>query len=314
MRAAKKMKDSPAKTAGKTVKLETVREAEEKRLGVMKTYKIFIGGKFPRTESGRYYEVRSPADELLANVCLSSRKDLKAAVVAAREAFEKWSKAAAYNRGQILYRMAEMLEGRREQFAAELCSLGEPRKNALKEVNASIDRLVYYAGWSDKYQQLFSSVNPVSSNHFNFSVPEPTGVVGIIAPEESPLLGLVSVIAPTIVGGSACVVLASHSKPLPAVTLTEVLGTSDLPGGVVNLLTGARKELLGQFASHMDVNAVIYCGDSKAEITEVQEKAALNIKRVILLDRSNWAAAEAESPYEIMRTQEIKTTWHPVGL
>lgn len=310
MRAAKKLKD----TQTKTVKLESVHEAHEQRLGVMKTYKIFIGGKFPRTESGRYYEVRSPSNELLANVCLSSRKDFKAAVVAAREGFEKWSKASAYNRGQILYRMAEMLEGRREQFVAELCAFGVSRKDAVKEVNASIDRLVYYAGWSDKYQQLFSSVNPVSSNHFNFSIPEPTGVVGIIAPEESPLLGLVSVIAPVIVGGNGCVVLASYGKPLPAVTLTEVLGTSDLPGGVVNLLTGTRKELLGQFASHMDVNAILYCGDDEGEVTAVQEKAALNIKRVVLNHRTDWTAEKAQSPYEILHFQEIKTTWHPVGL
>lgn len=310
MRAAKKLKDSHTKT----VKLESLHEAQEQRLGVMKTYKIFIGGKFPRTESGRYYEVRSPSDELLANVCLSSRKDFKAAVVAAREASERWAKATAYNRGQILYRMAEMLEGRREQFVAELCSLGEARKNAVREVNASIDRLVYYAGWSDKYQQLFSSVNPVSSNHFNFSIPEPTGVVGIIAPEESALLGLVSVIAPVIVGGNGCVVLASHAKPLAAVTLAEVLGTSDLPGGVVNLLTGTRQELLGQFASHMDVNAIVYCGNNRSEITTVQEKAAHNIKRVILQERIDWATEKAQSPYEILRLQEIKTTWHPVGL
>jgi acyl-CoA reductase-like NAD-dependent aldehyde dehydrogenase len=288
-------------------------QAHGKRLGVMKTYKLFIGGKFPRTESGRYYEVKSPAGDLLANVCLSSRKDFKAAVVAARDAFEKWHNATAYNRGQILYRMAEMLEGRREQFVAELCSLGQSRKDAIAEVNASIDRLVYYAGWSDKYGQIFSSVNPVSSGHFNFSLPEPTGVVAIVAPEESALLGLISVLAPTVVGGNACVVLASHSKPLAAVTLTEVLGTSDLPGGVVNLLTGTRKELLSQFASHMDVNAIIYCGTDTAELIEVQEKAALNIKRVITEGAPNWFGEQAQSPYRILGTQEIKTTWHPVG-
>lgn len=308
MRVAKKIKEH-----SKTLKLRSIESAEEQRLQVMKTYKIFIGGKFPRTESGRSYEVRSPKDELLANVCLASRKDFKAAVVAAREAFERWSRVTAYNRGQILYRMAEMLEGRREQFIGELCSLGETRKSAAKEVNASVDRLVYYAGWADKYQQLFSSVNPVSSHHFNFSIPEPTGVVAIIAPEESALLGLISVIAPAIIGGNSCVVLASHTKPLPAVTLTEVIGTADLPGGVINLLTGTRQELLGQFASHMEVNAVVYCGDHKAETFEIQEKAALNIKRVILVERTDWNDEKAQSPYEIMRLQEIKTTWHPVG-
>jgi acyl-CoA reductase-like NAD-dependent aldehyde dehydrogenase len=311
MREAKTLLDGQSKT----VDIESYQDpAHAKRLGVLKTYKLFIGGKFPRTESGRYYEVRSPSGDLLANVCLASRKDFKAAVVAAREASEKWHTTTAYNRGQILYRMAEMLEGRREQFIAELCSLGQSRKDAVTEVNASVDRLVYYAGWSDKYGQIFSSVNPVSSSHFNFSLPEPTGVVAIIAPEESPLLGLISVIAPAIVGGNTCVVLASHSKPLAAVTLTEVLGTSDLPGGVVNLLTGTRKELLPQFASHIDVNALVYCGADADEITEVQQKAALNIKRVVLHDRTDWSSEKAQGPYEIMQTQEIKTTWHPIGL
>ena len=310
MREAKNMKDGQART----VDLERYQEATHgKRLEVMKTYKLFIGGKFPRTESGRYYEVRSPGGELLANVCRASRKDFKAAVVAARAAFEKWSLASACNRGQILYRMAEMLEGRREQFIAELCSLGISRKDAVQEVHAAVDRLVYYAGWSDKYGQIFSSVNPVSSAHFNFSLPEPTGVVSILAPEESALLGLISVVAPVIVGGNACIVLASHTRPLPAVTLTEVLGTSDLPGGVVNLLTGSRDDLLGQFAAHMDVNAVIYCGEDPAEMTLLQEQAAHNIKRVTLESRTDWLSESAQSPYEILRTQEIKTTWHPVG-
>ena len=309
MGAAKKIKEPT-----RTTKLRRLDDAVEQRLGVMKTYKIFIGGKFPRTESGRYYEVRSPKDELLANVCLSSRKDFKAAVVAAREGFEKWSKATAYNRGQILYRMAEMLEGRRDQFVGELCALGDSRKAAVQEVNGAIDRLVYYAGWSDKYPQLFSAVNPVSSHHFNFSVPEPTGVVAIVAPEDSALLGLISVMAPAIVGGNTCVMLASYSKPLPAVTLTEVLGTSDLPGGVVNLLTGARHELLGQFASHMDVNAIVYCGGSAADLAEIQAKAAMNIKRVVTHRDVDWHSPEIQSPYAILKTQEIKTTWHPIGV
>jgi acyl-CoA reductase-like NAD-dependent aldehyde dehydrogenase len=316
MRTAKKMKDAATKRSAalKTVSLKSVDAADgDARLAVSKTYKIFIGGKFPRTESGRYYEARSPKGALLANICLSSRKDFKAAVVAAREAFEKWSQATAYNRGQILYRMAEMLEGRREQFIAEVIAHGANRKNASAEVSGAIDRLVYYAGWADKYPQIFSAVNPVSTAHFNFSVPEPTGVVGIIAPEESPLLGLVSVVAPVIVGGNTCVVLASHSKPLPAVTLTEVVGTSDLPGGVLNLLTGTRKELVSQFASHMDVNAIVYSGKARSEIVEVQEQAALNIKRVTIETRSDWFSAAAQSPYAILRTQEIKTTWHPVG-
>lgn len=315
MRTAKKIRPTGTRkeVATKTVDLKSVGGESRSRLGVLKTYKLFIGGKFPRTESGRYYEARSTKGALLADVCLASRKDLKAAVVAARDAFDRWSHATPYNRGQIVYRMAEMLEGRREQFIAELTALGATRRQATIEVDSSIDRLVYYAGWSDKYGQVFSAVNPVASAHFNFSVPEPMGVVGIIAPEESALLGLVSVVAPAIVGGNACVVLASHTKPLPAVTLAEVLGTSDLPSGVVNLLTGTRSELLTHFASHMDINAVVYCGSTRSEILELETKAALNVKRVVIESRGDWLAAEAQSPYAIVRTQEIKTTWHPIG-
>jgi hypothetical protein len=208
------------------------------RIEVLKTYKIYIGGQFPRTESGRYYALTNRKNEPVANVSLSSRKDFRNAVVAARNAAGGWSSRAAFNRGQILYRIAEMLEGRKDQFIGELITQGATPRSAAEEVTRSIDRLVYYSGWCDKYQQLFGTVNPVASSHFNFSVPEPTGVVAVIAPEESALLGLVSVIAPVIAGGNTCVVLASNSLPLSSITFAEVLATSDLPGGVVNILTG----------------------------------------------------------------------------
>ena len=283
------------------------------RIPVAKTYKIYIGGKFPRTESGRYYPLHSARGDILANVCRGSRKDFRNAVVAARGAFAGWSKASAYLRGQILYRIAEMLEGRREQFIAELSLQGVSKRRASSEVDASIDRLIYYAGWADKYQQVFSAVNPVNSSHFNFSVLEPTGVVAILAPEDSGLLGLVSNIAPAIVGGNTCVVLASESQPLCAVSFAEVLHASDVPGGVVNILTGFKSELTGQFASHMDVNAVVYCDEQGDTARDIQVKAADNIKRVIGRVGTDWRKASAQDPYLIQDTQETKTTWHPIG-
>lgn len=285
------------------------------RLPVLKTYKIYVGGKFPRTESGRYYVLKNPATkEPIANICDCSRKDFRDAVVAARAAQHSWASRSAYNRGQILYRIAEMLEGRSQQFVYELVEQGVDVSDARAEVALSIDRFLYYAGWADKYQQVFSSVNPVSSSHFNFSILEPTGVVSIFAPENTGLLGLVSTIAPTIAGGNTCIALASNALPLCAVTLAEVLATSDLPGGVINLLTGKRSELLDHFASHMDVNATIYCGDDAKELGAARTKAALNVKRVISYDRDDWTAREAQSPYFILDTQEVKTTWHPVGV
>ena len=241
------------------------------RIAVAKTYKIYIGGKFPRTESGRYFAHKDKKGNVIANMCRSSRKDFRNAVVAARNAEAGWAKASAYLRGQVLYRIAEMLEGRREQFISELALQGATQKAAEKEVDLCIDRLIYYAGWSDKYQQVFSAVNPVSSSHFNFSVLEPTGVVSILAPDDSGLLGLITNIATVIAGGNTCVVLASESKPLSAVSFAEVLHASDVPGGVVNILTGFRSELTEQFASHMDVNAVIYCDGSKAVAKTVQD-------------------------------------------
>ena len=282
------------------------------RLEVLKTYKIYIGGQFPRTESGRYYTPKNKAGQALANVCLSSRKDFRDAVVTARNAFGGWSAKAAFNRGQILYRIAEMLEGRKAQFIDELIKQDSTIKQAEEEVNTSIDRLIYYAGWCDKFQQVFGAVNPVASSHFNFSVPEPTGVVAIVAPQQTSLLGLVSVIAPIIAGGSTCIVLASETKPLCAVTFAEVLNSSDVSGGVVNILTGKPSELVKYFADHMDVNAIIYCETDVETKKLIQEKAALNVKRVVLYNKIKWNTNEAETPYFIMDTQEIKTTWHPI--
>lgn len=283
------------------------------RVPVDKTYKIYIDGKFPRTESGRYFPLNDADGAVIANMCRGSRKDFRNAVVAARNAFSGWSGSSAYLRGQILYRIAEMLEGRSEQFVAELVLQGLSKRKAKKEVAASIDRLIYYAGWSDKYQQIFSAVNPVSSSHFNFSVLEPTGVVSMIAPGDTSLLGLVSNIAPAIVGGNTCVVLASEQLPLCAISFAEVLHASDVPGGVVNILTGFREELTGQFASHMDVNAIVCCDSDNEVARDVQIKAADNIKRVIARGEEDWSKDAAQNPYLIKDTQETKTTWHPIG-
>ena len=284
----------------------------EKRLEVLKTYKIYIGGQFPRTESGRYYLATNSKKEKLANICLSSRKDFRDAVSAARGAFGGWSGRAAFNRGQILYRIAEMLEGRKAQFVDELMKQDADKAQAEKEINLCIDRLIYYSGWCDKFQQLFSTVNPVASSHFNFSNPEPTGVVAAIAPQENSLLGIVSLIAPIIAGGNTCVVLASNTKPLCAVTFAEVLNSSDLPGGVVNILTGKVAELAPYFADHMDVNATVYCEADAATQNMIKEKSALNVKRVVLYDKVKWSEPSSQSPYFILDLQEIKTTWHPI--
>lgn len=283
------------------------------RIGVLKTYKLYVDGKFPRTESGRYFIFKDAKGNPLANICVASRKDFRDAVVAARKAQSSWAARSAYNKGQILYRIAEMLEGRRAQFVAELQLQGMSAKAAEEEVNVAVDRLVYYAGWSDKYQQVFSAVNPVESSHFNFSLPEPTGLISVIAPDNSGLVGLVSVIAPAIVGGNSVIVLASEKYPLSAITFSEVLHTSDLPGGVVNILTGTRKELVSHFTSHMDVNATLYCGSDASQIKLVQENSSLNVKRPFVYDAVDWKKEELQSPYRIMDLQEIKTTWHPIG-
>jgi len=282
------------------------------RLEILKTYKIFIGGQFPRTESGRYYVASNSKGEPLANMCLSSRKDFRDAVVAARSAFGSWSGRAAFNRGQILYRIGEMLEGRKAQFVEELMKQGSSKVQAETEVSLSIDRLIYYSGWCDKFQQMSSTINPVASSHFNFSSPEPSGVVAIIAPQNSSLIGLVSVIAPVIAGGNTCVVLASSGQPLCGVTFSEVMATSDLPGGVVNILTGNVSELAPFFADHMDVNAVVYCEKDAETKKMIREKASLNVKRAFIYDKIDWYTDEGQSPYFILDLQEIKTTWHPI--
>jgi acyl-CoA reductase-like NAD-dependent aldehyde dehydrogenase len=289
------------------------------RIGVRKTYKLYIGGAFPRTESGRAYEVFDARGRLLANASRGTRKDIREAVRAARKAQPGWWAKTAYNRSQILYRIAELMEGRRDQFVAEVMAAeGLSRSRATRVVDAAIDRWVWYAGWADKFAQVIGTVNPVAGSYFNFSVPEPTGVVGIIAPEESSLLGLVSRLAPVIVSGNAAVVVASESRPLPAVTLTEVLATSDVPGGVVNLVTGLRSELIGHLAGHMDVNALDAFGTSTDEATKLEEIAVENVKRFVRppsagLERYDWFAETAQSPYLIGEFVEIKTVWHPIG-
>ena len=281
------------------------------RINVLKTYKIFIGGKFPRTESGRYFDVKNAKGKLLANMCLSSRKDFRNAVVAARKVQKKWQSTSALNKGQILYRIAEILEGRKAQFIDELMMTGSSRKQAKVEVELSIDRLIYYAGWSDKFQQIFSSVNPVASNHFNFSTLQSMGVISVISPNDFPLLGLISVVAPLIVGGNSCVVLSSEKNPMVSISFAEVINTSDVPHGVLNILTGKRKELITHFASHKDVNSIIYCGKNNEEIKNIGKISVENLKRVKIYKRTNWDSQDSQSPYFIEKFQEIKTTWHP---
>jgi len=279
------------------------------RLKVLKTYKIYIGGKFPRTESGRYYTPKVNGKSI-GNICLSSRKDFRNAVVAARSAQPSWGARSAFNRSQIIYRIAEMLEGRHDQFVQELMLMGSTKGNAVKEVNASIDRLVYYAGWCDKYGQVFSSINPVASSHFNFSVHEPQGIIGIIAPTRAPLLGLITAIIPAIVGGNTCVTLASEDTPIAAISFAEVLATSDVPGGVVNLLTGKVSELIGHFTTHMDVNGICYCLPNLDE--EADANCADNMKRLTIRTPDDWLDDSCENPYYILDHQEVKTTWHPI--
>ncbi len=281
------------------------------RLEILKTYKLFIGGQFPRTESGRYYPALNKKGEVIANMCLSSRKDVKNAVVSARKVQLAWGEKTAFNRSQIIYRIAEMLEGRRDQFISELVKQGISKNKAEEEVNLAVDRIVYYAGWCDKFAPIFSSVNPVASSHFNFSALEPMGVVGIFASETSSLIGLISLILPVIVGGNTCVVLASESLPLCAVTLAEVINTSDVPGGVVNILTGKAGELASTFASHMDINALFYAGSDEALLSELQQKANSNLKRVYSYTY-DWGSEKGQDVYIINDFQEVKTTWHPI--
>ena len=286
-------------------------------LDVRKTYKLHIGGAFVRSESGRVLPAHSPLGKLLDNYSWASRKDVRDAVVAARSAFDGWAKRTAYLRGQILYRTAEMLQNRATELANEIQrSTGVRAPKAQAEVAASIDRLVHYAGWTDKYSQVFSSVNPVASPHFNFTMPEPTGVVAILAPDEPSLLALVTLVASVILSGNSAVVLASEKLPLPALTFAEVLATSDLPAGVVNVLAGKRKELGPHFASHMDINAIVDGSADPASGALLRAGQAQNLKRYAQrsLTVAEWFSEKAEDPYWILDAIEFKTAWHPMGV
>jgi acyl-CoA reductase-like NAD-dependent aldehyde dehydrogenase len=280
------------------------------RLEVKKTYKLYIGGKFPRSESGRSYPALGGDGEVLARMARASRKDLRDAVRIARGAADGWAGATGYNRGQVLYRIAETLEDRAAAFEEQLVEAGTTRSAAGREVGASVDRMVWYAGWADKFAQIYGNLNPVAGPFFNISSPEPTGVVGVIAPEEPALLGLVSRLAPVLVTGNTAVVLASEARPMPAITFAEVLETSDVPGGVVNILTGHKDELIGFLADHMDVNAVDAGGATDDQALRVQEGAVHNVKRVVLPSHDG----PAQSPYRIAAFTETKTVWHPKGL
>jgi len=293
--------------------MSNIRGGAPGRVAVRKTFKLFIGGKFPRSESGRSYEVTDRKGRFLANAAMASRKDARDAVVAARKAFPGWSAATAYNRGQVLYRVAELLEGRRGQFVEEVAAgEGLSKSKAEAAVDAAVDRWVWYAGWSDKVMQVHGSANPVAGPYFDFSVPEPTGVVAVLAPQESSLLGLVSVVAPAVVTGNTVVVLASEERPLPAVTLSEVLATSDVPGGVVNVLTGRTAEVAPWLASHMDVNAIDLAGAAPELVTDLQVAAAENLKRVVRPESTDWAVTPG--PERMFAHLETKTVWHPIGV
>jgi acyl-CoA reductase-like NAD-dependent aldehyde dehydrogenase len=288
------------------------------RLAVRKTYKLYVNGAFPRSESGRTYEVTDAKGGFLANAAHASRKDARDAVVAARGAFAKWSAATAYNRGQVLYRVAEVMEGRRDQFVAEVAPASDDPE---AEVTAAIDRWVWYAGWADKISQILGSANPVAAPYFNFTIPEPTGVVGVVAPETSSLLGLVSRLAPPLVSGNAVVLLTSESRPLPAITLSEVLATSDVPGGVVNVLTGRKSELVPVLAAHVDVDALDTWGVPESMRLETEQLAADDIKRLsrrpstVNEARFDWLDDRAtERPEWIAVFLEMKTVWHPIGV
>ncbi|MDW4909485.1 aldehyde dehydrogenase family protein [Streptomyces sp. ADMS] len=285
------------------------------RLSVFKTYKLYVGGKFPRSESGRVYEVSDAKGNWLANAPLSSRKDARDAVVAARKAFGGWAGATAYNRGQVLYRVAEMLEGRREQFVREVAEAeGLSKPKATAQVDAAIDRWVWYAGWTDKIAQVVGGGNPVAGPYFNLSSPEPTGVVVVLAPQESSFLGLVSVLAPVIATGNTAIVIASEKSPLPALSLGEVLATSDVPGGVVNILSGRTAEITPSLAAHQDVNAIDLAGADEVLAKELEIAAADNLKRVLrprTVDNAQWSATPGTE--RMTAFLETKTVWHPTG-
>ena len=278
------------------------------RLDVMKTYKLFIGGAFPRSESGRSYEIKDKRGEFIANPAWASRKDLRDAVVAARSAFSNWSHATAYNRGQILYRIAEMMEGRREQFVAEIVALeGVTEKSARNQVAEVIDLWVWYAGWTDKIHAIAGGTNPIAAPYYNFTVPEPIGVVGIIADEKDSLLGLVRALAPVITSGNSAVLIASESRPLPAMSFAEVLATSDIPAGVVNILTGKKAELLPWLASHIEIDALDISGANPKSDGELRKLGTENLKRIHRFGKQ-------DSPKRILSFMELKTVWHPIGI
>ncbi|MGW6744736.1 aldehyde dehydrogenase family protein [Streptomyces sp. NPDC055025] len=286
--------------------------ADSTRLSVLKTYKLYVGGKFPRSESGRVYEVTDSKGTWLANAPLSSRKDARDAVVAARKAFGGWSGATAYNRGQILYRIAEMLEGRRGQFVREVADAeGLSKPKATAAVDAAIDRWVWYAGWTDKIAQVVGGANPVAGPFFNLSTPEPSGVVTVLAPQDSSFLGLVSALAPVIATGNTAVVVASERSPLPALSLGEVLATSDLPGGVVNVLSGRTSEIAAPLAAHQDVNGIDLTGADAALAKELEIAAADNLKRVLRPHTTDWWSDPGT--HRLTAFLETKTVWHPTG-
>ncbi|HEY1893316.1 MAG TPA: aldehyde dehydrogenase family protein [Chthoniobacterales bacterium] len=287
---------------------------QRRRLAVLKTYKLFIGGKFARGENGRVIATRDGHGNVLANYSRASRKDFREAVRAARSAIPGWTNCSPYSRGQILYRAAEILEGRRLELESELARVDRSGAGARREVTAAIDRLVYYAGWTDKFSQILGSVNPVATSHFNFTIPEPTGVVVALTPDAPALLGLVSVIAPIIATGNSVIALASTANALAPLTFSEIIATSDLPPGVFNLLAGDRNELAPHFASHMDVNAIVDAsGDDKIG-EELQAGSAINVKRYVRRGVTNYFVRDEENPYWILDTVEMKTAWHPIGL
>jgi acyl-CoA reductase-like NAD-dependent aldehyde dehydrogenase len=285
----------------------------ENRVGIAKTYKLYIGGAFPRSESGRSYQVSDPKGKFMANAAQASRKDARDAVTAARKAFAKWSGATAYNRGQVLYRVAEVMEGRREQFIAEVAA-SEGTRRAQSLVDAAIDRWVWYAGWTDKIATVLGAANPVAGPYFSFTVPEPTGVVAVFAPQESSLLGLVSVLAPVIASGNTAVVVSSKDRPLPAITLSEVLTTSDVPGGVVNILTGSAVELAPWLASHADVNALDLTGAPTILRAELEKAAAATVKRVLRTPQTEPDWTKQPDITRLRAYLESKTVWHPMGV
>ena len=284
------------------------------RLDILKTRKLYINGSFSRSESERYIKYQTINKKQSVNIVRASRKDFRNSVKFSRNAFESWKNRTAYNRGQILYRLGEMMESRKDQLINELSLEGMNKEKAREEVFSAIDLVIYFAGWADKFQQVFSRVNPVSQSFYNFSVPEPTGVVSAISADKHPIKNAVSLICPIILSGNTLVLLFSEKKPLTALTLAETIHTSDIPSGVVNILTGIKDDLLLQFASHMDVNAVIYCGSDKDNIKIIQENSSFNIKRCIILKNSDLDKTKQNGLFSIARTVETKTTWHPIGI